>query len=349
MLPRKAILVFIKFAISIAILGWLYYQAETSGQIDSFLVADKQWPWLFAALVTVFLTFMVSFTRWYLLVRAVGLPLSWHDSIRFGFIGQTMNFVAFGTLGGDAIKAVLIYRQVKSRAAEAFASIAADRALGLLAMVSVTSFAFLFFDFSDVIESHPDQWKYIQTVCYVAIGATIAGVTGIVVVFMVPAIQSRQFVERARRWPLMAKAIAKIVSIARAYRDRWLVLLIAFGLSLVINLLFASTIYFIARGVAPNHPTFLQHFVIAPISMVANAVPLPGGIGGMEFALNNLYNAMTQAEDASDKQGFVVSVVFRLMLLSVAATGLPIYFINRRRISSLQNDPLVEVESEDVK
>ena len=336
MFPKKALLVVTKFAISFAILYWLYYKAEQNNQIENFLKAEKHWTWLIAAFVTIFTTFLVSFTRWYLLVRAVGLPLRWYESVRFGFIGQTLNLVAFGVLGGDTLKAILVYRRVKSRAAEAFASIAADRALGLLAMVSTASVAFLVFDFSEVVEHHPEQWKYIQTVCYFAIGMTVAGITGLVVLFLSPGLQSAKLVTALKRWPVASRVIDKVLSIVNVYRQSWSVLLVAFGMSLLINLLFATTIYFAALGVTREHPSYPQHFVISPITMVANSVPLPGGIGGMEFALTNLYDAMTPVKTSAAKQGFVVSVVFRLLLLTVAATGLPIYFLSRNELKKLK-------------
>ena len=336
MAPKKIAIIVGKFAISFAILFWLYNKAESQNQLREFWDADKHWPWLFAALLSVFTTFMISFTRWYLLVRAVGLPLRWYESIRFGFIGQTMNLVAFGTLGGDTLKAVLVYRRVKSRAAEAFASIAADRAIGLLAMVSVTSIAFLTFDFSEVIEHHPQQWVYIQTVCYMAIGATVVGFTCLLAIFIAPGLQASGLVRYLKRWSWLARIIDKVLSIAQAYRDRWSVLLVAYGMSLVINVLFATSIFFVAKAVTQAHPTYAQHYVVAPITMVANALPLPGGIGGMEFALTNLYEAMTPVETAGEEQGFIVAIVFRLLLLSVAVTGLPIYFFSRSELKKLQ-------------
>ena len=69
------------------------------------------------------------------------------------------------------------------------------------------------------------------------------------------------------------------------------VLVVGLALSVSSHLLFAITIYSIARFCGGDHPTLFDHFIIAPISLVANCVPLPGGLGGMETVLDFLYRA----------------------------------------------------------
>jgi uncharacterized membrane protein YbhN (UPF0104 family) len=61
--------------------------------------------------------------------------------------------------------------------------------------------------------------------------------------------------------------------------------------------------------------------------MVANAAPLPGGLGGMELALKFLYEAF------SFETGVIVGFAFRFSLLCVAALGAIFWFLNRKGVT----------------
>ena len=113
-------------------------------------------------------------------------------------------------------------------------------------------------------------------------------------------------------------------------------------LSLLINVFFAATFFSIAAGISDQHPTFAQHLVIAPIAMVANAVPLPGGLGGMEFAVNFLYQALSSNELPSE-HGFVVALGFRIILLMTAGIGLIYYFSSKRELRELSQQSIPDL------
>jgi len=51
----------------------------------------------------------------------------------------------------------------------------------------------------------------------------------------------------------------------------------------------------LAKGLTSGHPTLPEHLIIEPLAMVSNAAPLPGGIGGLEFAMKFLYLAFNSA------------------------------------------------------
>ncbi len=53
----------------------------------------------------------LTFVRWYLLVRALGLHFRLLDAFRLGFLGYLFNFVSVGSVGGDLFKAIFIARE----------------------------------------------------------------------------------------------------------------------------------------------------------------------------------------------------------------------------------------------
>ncbi len=120
-----------------------------------------------------------------------------------------------------------------------------------------------------------------------------------------------------------------IVGVITVYRSRPWAVAISLFMSVRVNLAFAVSIYSIAAGLFEFHPSFLDHFMIEPIAMVSNALPLPGGIGGMELALDFLYQAF------ASEHGVVVAFAFRFYLLLVSAVGAIVWFLNRSKVENL--------------
>jgi uncharacterized membrane protein YbhN (UPF0104 family) len=90
----------VRYVISIALLGFL------AAQIDwAELTAARtqlSLPLIVAALVLVGLTFPIQAARWWLLLRAQQIPLSFHWSHVVTWIGQFYNAFLLGGIGGDA-------------------------------------------------------------------------------------------------------------------------------------------------------------------------------------------------------------------------------------------------------
>ncbi len=94
--------------------------------------------WLFVLALGFYLTAMVlTFVRWFFLVRALELPFRFRDALRLGFIGSVFNLVIPGAVGGDLIKAAFLARE-QERRTQAIASMVIDRLLGLLGLYEVT-------------------------------------------------------------------------------------------------------------------------------------------------------------------------------------------------------------------
>ena len=65
--------------------------------------------------------------------------------------------------------------------------------------------------------------------------------------------------------------------------------------------------------------------------MVSNAVPLPGGIGGMEWAMSFLYKAF------GSTSGVIVAFGFRLALLLVTVIGAGFWFVNKSKVTEIMD------------
>ena len=334
---NRLLLTLLKFAISFGILGYLGYQTWQNDQFQILAATEKQYTWLLLAIVLGVATAVVSFYRWYLLVRALGLEFHLNDAIRLGFIGNFLNLLSIGVLGGDAVKAVFLARQMKGRAAEAVATVFIDRAIGLLTMFSMAGIGYLLVDISVPQAVHEGANVAFHTVCQISIALALVGFAGLGTLFFAPKFRRTSLFRWVSRWPAVGEIVSRLAMVVMVYRNKFQIVVVAFLLSILVNVMFASTFHLIAMSISDTHPTWPQHMVITPIAMVANAVPLPGGLGGLEFAVNYLYQGLSSQETRTE-HGFLVAIGFRAMLLVTAGIGLIYYFASRREMDDLSRN-----------
>ncbi len=318
-----------KFAISIAILTYLFNQAAATNQFSSLMTSQKNWLWLAFGIFSCLLAHLIGFWRWQLLVRTINLPFSFVDSMRIGFIGMFFNLIAFGVIGGDALRAFYVAREFKNRKSEAIASVIADRMIGILTMFIIASFAFLILDTNSMESIHPKKLAGVQWICYFVMTMTGVGIAALAAMFFTPRLHKRAWFRKLLAIPTLGPILQKILAVISVYRNRPMAVLVGFLLSFLVNLCFAVSIYFVAAGLVNDFPNLPNHFVIEPIAMVSNAVPLPGGLGGMEFVLDFLYQAF------GCDHGIIVAFAFRFCLLLVSAIGAFVWFLNRRQVDGL--------------
>lgn len=325
---RRHLVTILKFGISLAILGYLFVQANQDEQFQRLFETKKNWWWVVVALLSCLMAHIVAYIRWHVMAKAVGFQLTIWEAIKIGFIGTFFNILAFGVVGGDSLRAFYAARRARSKVPEAIASVFADRIVGLMAMCGIAIVAYHLKDFSDEVSIH---WRKLAAIKYTMNVVTVlfvVGIVGFVGIFLSPQIREWSWVKKLEKIRLIGPVFHRVMDVITLYRKSPGAIGKAFAMCAVTNTLFALTIYSIACGIVESYPTFPNHFIIAPMSMVANAVPLPGGLGGMEFALDFLYQGFSHQAVPSEN-GFVVAVGFRFSLLLISLVGLGVWFAYR--------------------
>ena len=170
---KRYLITFLKFALPLAIIAWLLASVPAD-QYQQFKSRPKNWPLLLAALVVVFCAVSLTFVRWYLLVRALGLRFRLLDAFRLGFLGYLFNFVSVGSVGGDLFKAFFIAREQPGRRAEAVATVLVDRVVGVYALVLLTSAVIC-------LGGIPNANRDVAAICHLTLVVAALGVVGIAV------------------------------------------------------------------------------------------------------------------------------------------------------------------------
>ena len=306
-------------AVAFGLMAWV-----VSGNREQIRGVIERKPSLvgFAAALGIYLVaLIVTFVRWFGLVRALGLPFKVSDAVRLGFIGNLFNLVIPGGVGGDLIKGAFLYRE-QARRGLAVASMVIDRLLGLLGLFVLASVAGGF------------AWSGasggVRVLILIAWAGASGGLVGLAILFS-PALYA----------PLQRRARGRIeivlnefVAMARAFRGRLDALGLALGLACVSHGLFVVAFLLIDRSLyAAEAPSVGRHFVIVPLVLLTTAAPIPlGALGLTEKTSEGLFDLV------GFPGGAVAMIGFRVVMFAAGGIGALVYLASAREVRSLRRD-----------
>lgn len=279
---------------------------------------------LFSLAFVIYMTALVlTFGRWFVLVRALGLPFRPRDALRLGFIGNTFNLVLPGGVGGDVIKAAFLCREQAKRT-QAVASMVIDRALGLLGL-------FVLAGASGAAvwgTAGPDVRKLIAFVW----AAAVSGLIGLAVIFTPSLYRPLQHLVRGRG--RLESFLEELVSMAGAYRRRLGTVAAMLLLAIGTHALFVLVFYTASRAIFPSGlPTLGRHFLIAPLCLFTTAIPVPfGALGVSETISGELFKLVDHPG------GAVAMMAFRVVMYAAGVVSLLVYLANARQVRELSDD-----------
>jgi uncharacterized protein (TIRG00374 family) len=324
---KKLLFGLLKVGISAALIAYLIWNA-THGEQGGKAFAElrdhsKDWGLLLAAWAVSTVAVLMTFVRWWYLVRALEIPCRFRDALRISFWGFLFNLAPLGIVGGDLVKAVMIAHEHKKFRTKAVASVVVDRFLGLYLLFVLASATMIFTGFWRIRE--------IGYICGCTFVITVLGTIGIGLLFL-PGVTEGKLSQALSRLPRIGSILENLVDAVRMYRRRPGVLLLASLMSIVLQCLFALGIYLIACGLRQSTvPTLAMHLVLVPLSSIAGVLPLP--LGPFEGVLDFLYTKVPPAGAIIYKgQGLVVALCYRIINLLIAALGIYYYFGYRREV-----------------
>lgn len=266
---------------------------------------------------------LLTFVRWYLLVWAQGFDFTLKDAIQLGFLGYVSNYIAPGAVGGDAVKAVMIAREQRSRRAVAVATVILDRMVGLLALFLVGGGVWL-------LQSEQTRTEVFQTVAAVFAAGSAVGLLGLIVVLHTSALQAG-WLQRLVKLRYVGRILAEIVTAVSVYQSRARVLWLSLAISIAGHMLMLSGFYYCALAVNPPDavPDYFAHLLFMPAAELAGMVPVvPGGVGALEGMTGQFYEWAGYVNGIGVRTG----LCFRCVSIFIAALGAGYYFSARREI-----------------
>jgi uncharacterized protein (TIRG00374 family) len=335
---KRLLITLLKIAVSVIIVALLVWNA-TRGQKNANAFANlcnqpKDWTLLAAAWVCCTAAVLLTFVRWWYLVRALEIPCRFADAMRISFWGYLFNLAPLGIVAGDLIKAVMLDHEHRGYRAKAVASVLVDRVLGLYVLFLVASTAILLTGF----------WKMgdplIHWVCKLTFFVTIASTVGLAI-FLGPDYSDGALIRLLGRIPRVGRPLESLIVAVRMYQRKPLVLFVSCVATVGVHSLFAIGCWLIAYGLPGNHLTLGQHFVAMPLASAMGVIPL--AMGPLEAALDFLYaHVPVVGPPIAAGQGLVVALAYRLITVLTAALGVRYYFGNRREMSEVIHEAEAE-------
>jgi hypothetical protein len=339
---KKLLITLLKVGISVAIIGWLVRDAmKPKGGVNvfaNFVEQPKDWGMLAAAWAFCVVGTLLTFVRWWYLVRALEIPCRFGDAIRISFWGYLFNILALvgGILGGDLVKAVMLAHEQHGHRARAVASVFVDRIIGLYMLFVVASAAILLTGFWDI------EVAEIRWICTATFWITGVGAAGILVM-LTPGITDGRGSRALARIPRVGPIIEHLLVAVRMYRRQPGILALSAVMTIGVHCSFAAGFYLIARGLPGGVLAASDYFVIMPLSSATGAIPL--AFGPFETVVCLFYNQVPAPAGVVilPGQGLLLALVYRLISVLIAALGVYYYFGNRRELAEV----IHEAEEED--
>ena len=268
-----------------------------------------------------------TFVRWYVVVRSQGLPFRLRDAVKIGFIGNAVDLIVPGQVGGDVLKAAYLCRE-QSRKTRAIASIMIDRLIGVLGLFLLASLMGAW----NWSASGPPVRHLIRVVWL----ALFVGLAGLSTVF-VPALLSpleRCVAGRER----LRKILAELHAMGMAYRDRMAGLALGLAMSTGSHGLYALSFCAVSQALLPHPPTLLQHLQMVPLVMFTVIVPLPfGALGLGEQVSDELFRMVGYP------MGGLAMMGFRVVSLAVSTVSMSVYLANAQGSRSREVETVLEL------
>jgi uncharacterized protein (TIRG00374 family) len=281
---------------------------------------------------------LITFLRWHLLVRAVGLPFSRYNAIRLGLVGYFFNTFLPGSVGGDFLKAYFIARD-QGRRTVAVATVIVDRVIGqwaLILLITISGGTMWLLEVPFLVQNHDLQ----MIVEYSAIIIAVSLLFWFFIGFLSDERSARiaAFLHRA---PKVGGPMAEFWRACWMYRKQSRAVLIAVVMSLVGHCGWVLVFHSAVRAFeTPNAPfdvgTYQEHMIVVPVGMTVQALfPTPGGIGGGEAAYGQLYKIMGKPRI----NGIMGCLSQRIVFIALGIMSYLVYSRMRKGLAPVEEAP----------
>ena len=264
---------------------------------------------------------LITFSRWYMLVRIVEPCFKLRATIVLGFIGNLFGLVIPGPAGGDFIKAAYLLR-MHIKQTQAVASILIDRIIGLLGLFVLAAAAgVLVWDVAT-----PDVRKLIEA-AWVALGLGVL-LSVCILAQVLPRLFPGLEGEGHGRLSLI---MSELKAVSATYRSRLDVVLAGLGLSVIGHALSVLAFFLVSKMLFPTGmtTTLAQHYLMVPLILFSTVVPLPfGALGLSEGVSDQLLRLVGHPGGALAMMGF------RVLAYGCGLIAASVYLANQSEVRS---------------
>lgn len=328
---KQLFIIFCKYGLGLGLLAWQIWKNWDG--ITEALRRPMQVTPLVLGFTIYLIAMLLTFVRWYVLVRAQDLPFTLFNAVRLGLLGVATSMMLPGSITGDAFKATFIARE-QSRRTVAVATVMIDRVVGLLGLIWLVVLLGTFFWLTGDPAIHAHRGLQVMVVVLAAVVGTS------LLAWVLAGVLSQEWADRlavsVERAPRIGHSLAELWRALWMYRVQGPSVVLALVLAIVGHVGFVLTFFFASQAfLGPDQvaqvPSLGENFLLVPIGMTCEAgIPTPGGVGGGEYIFGKLYALIGKSEEL----GVLASLVRRLIVLAIGVAGYLVYLSMKPAASS---------------
>lgn len=314
---KQALIFTVKFGLAIGLLVYVAKYKVNKDGVDE-LRKLFQSPLVLAAAIAAFsVQLVVGAQRLRILLWPQNVHLTYWTALRLTYLGAFFDTFMITSVGGDAIKAIYLAREVpRERRVEAVSVLVLDRLMGLIGLLAL-ALAVAAFQFQR-LQANPDTAWVIRCLVIVP-GALLTG-TAMLLSETVYMSTPMQFMLRVLPF---GATLGRAYGSLQKFRDRPAVLLKAFCMSLVVHFFGVLTGYILILGMngsAEMGPFFVSLLIC---NFVCSFAPF-AGIGVGQAVYGPLFKMIAGIEN-----GWVLATVMQAAILVAKAPGFIAWLLSR--------------------
>jgi len=331
---RQHISNLLKIVVGLGLLYFLYSRLQDPAILWQQVAAANRWM-LLAALLSHAVAVALNASKWWLLLRAQHIFVSWPRILSFQWLGIFFDNFFPAQLGGDVMRGYTLARDTQ-RSADAAASVLIDRFTGLtsfmLAAALSSTTMLLTGGLPAPTSSQELAFLHFVDLRLIALGSSGVALALLTALALLLSRRTKVWVERIlARLPLGKRVLPlwqKLAAAINAYRHAYPAMAAAGAVSLLIVVVTSVTIWLLANAVAPGSIRFVQVLVINPIIAFLAVIPLsPGGLGVRQVAFAALFVTVGVAAEL----GFLVGLLQQVITYLISLPGLVIWVRGRNQ------------------
>lgn len=300
---KKYIYLLLKIAISVLLLAYLFRKADIRN-VWATIRSMELSVFIFVVFLCAFAQ-VVSTYRWSLFLPRAGIHMPFPKLISLYYIGMFFNIFLPTAIGGDVVKTYYLYKS-SGKGGNSLATVFLDRFTGFFALVVIATVSLIF------------GYKYVRETYVPFFIITLAVIFFFTVIIL--------WNEGLHKWALLMigrmklfginEKVESIYNAVMLYKNEPLIILKAFAVSFIIQIIGIATFYLISAGLGMTVPIG-YFYLFVPVAVTISMIPVSlAGLGLREGAFVYLFTkvGVTDAQAISiSLAGFSVSVLLGLI------------------------------------
>jgi uncharacterized membrane protein YbhN (UPF0104 family) len=318
---RRYIHILVKISLAVVFLWFL----KSSGRLNFGVLGKLGVRPILLTFPLYMLSFLIGIQRWWMIIRAFGLPISWTDTVRLAMSGNWVSAVVPGgsLFSGDIARTAILALENKRLRGQGLASVVVDRAAGSLAILVI---------FLLSLAANADRLLESPWLRFLALAVLSSIVVIVSVLILLSSARMARVLHRSRLLNRFSennifKMISDCFSLAKHHLPD---ILKAHFISYLGHGATMAAIILLAKHIGIHLDSLADYLLAISLGMISAMVPISGpagvGAGNLGFALSF---ALVNSRSGGD-----LALIWQLTFILASQTGLFFFLLNRRRSKS---------------